>query len=112
MKKLSIVLPAHNEHANIIPIYNEIVLALSECNYAYEILFVDDGSTDDTLGQIKYLASADPKVKFIELSRNFGHQNALKAGMDAINADIMIMMDCDMQHPPHLINELLRNYEL
>jgi len=112
MKKLSIVLPAHNEHANIIPIYNEIVLALSECNYAYEILFVDDGSTDDTLGQIKYLASADPKVKFIELSRNFGHQNALKAGLDASNADIIIMMDCDLQHPPHLINELLRNYEL
>ena len=112
MKKLSIVLPAHNEHANIIPIYNEILLALSVCNYAYEILFVDDGSTDDTLSQIKNLAIADPKVKFIELSRNFGHQNALKAGIDATNADIMIMMDCDMQHPPHLINELLRNYEL
>ena len=112
MKKLSIVLPAHNEHANIIPIYNEILLALSVCNYAYEILFVDDGSTDDTLGQIKYLASADPKVKFIELSRNFGHQNALKAGLDMCNADIIIMMDCDLQHPPHLINELLRNYEL
>ena len=112
MKKLSIVLPAHNEHANIIPIYNEILLALSVCNYAYEILFVDDGSTDDTLGQIKYLASADPKVKFIELSRNFGHQNALKAGLDMCNADIIIMMDCDLQHPPHLIYELLRNYEL
>jgi dolichol-phosphate mannosyltransferase len=112
MKKLNIILPAHNEHTNIIPIYNEIILVLSGCNYAYEILFVDDGSTDDTLGQIKNLASRDPKVKFIELSRNFGHQNALKAGMDAINADIMIMMDCDLQHPPHLINELLRNYEL
>lgn len=112
MKKLSIVLPAHNEHANIIPIYNEIVLALSGCIYTYEILFVDDGSTDDTLSQIKNLANTDPKVKFIELSRNFGHQNALKAGMDLTNTDIMIMMDCDLQHPPRLINELLRNYEL
>jgi dolichol-phosphate mannosyltransferase len=112
MKKLNIVLPAHNEHANIIPIYNEIVLALSGCNYTYEILFVDDGSTDETLSQIKNLASADPKVKFIELSRNFGHQNALKAGLDMCNADIIIMMDCDLQHPPHLINELLRHYEL
>jgi len=100
MKKLNIVLPAHNEHNNISPIYNEIISALSGCNYAYEILFVDDGSTDDTLSKIKNLAIADPKVKFIELSRNFGHQNALKAGMDATNADIMI------------INELLRNYEL
>jgi len=112
MKKLSIVLPAHNEHNNIIPIYNEIISVLSGCNYAYEILFVDDGSTDDTLSKIKNLAIADPKVKFIELSRNFGHQNALKAGMDATNADIMIMMDCDLQHPPRLINELLRKYEL
>ena len=112
MQKLNIILPAHNEYGNINPIYNEIVVALSSCKYDYEILFVDDGSTDDTLSQIKNLAIADPKVKFIELSRNFGHQNALKAGIDATNADIMIMMDCDMQHPPHLINELLRNYEL
>ena len=112
MKKLNIILPAHNEHQNIIPIYKEIVLALSNCKYAYEILFVDDGSTDDTLIQIKNLANTDNKVKFIELSRNFGHQNALKAGLDATNADIIIMMDCDLQHPPHLINELLRNYEL
>lgn len=112
MKKLNIVLPAHNEHANIIPIYNEIVVALSSCKYDYEILFVDDGSTDDTLIQIKNLANSDSKVKFIELSRNFGHQNALKAGIDATNADILIMMDCDLQHPPYIINELLKNYEL
>lgn len=112
MQKLNIILPAYNEYGNINPIYNEIVVALSSCKYDYEILFVDDGSTDDTLSQIKNLANADPKVKFIELSRNFGHQNALKAGMDATNADIMIMMDCDLQHPPSLINELLKNYEL
>ncbi len=112
MKKLNIILPAHNEHTNITPIYNEIVLALSNCKYLYEITFIDDGSTDDTLGQIKNLAIHDPKVKYIELSRNFGHQNALKAGIDATSADIVIMMDCDLQHPPHLINELLRNYEL
>ena len=112
MQKLNIILPAHNEYGNINPIYNEIVVALSSCKYDYEILFVDDGSTDDTLSQIKNLAIADPKVKFIELSRNFGHQNALKAGMDATNADIMIMMDCDLQHPPSLINDLLKNYEL
>ena len=112
MKKLSIVLPAHNEHNNISPIYKEIILALANCKYPYEILFIDDGSTDDTLAQIKALSAEDSKVKYIELSRNFGHQNALKAGLDMCNADIIIMMDCDLQHPPHLINELLRNYEL
>ncbi len=112
MQKLNIVLPAHNEHGNINPIYNEIIAVLSGCNYDYEILFIDDGSTDDTLIQIKNLANSDPKVKFIELSRNFGHQNALKAGIDATNADIVIMMDCDLQHPPYLINELLKNHKL
>ena len=112
MQKLNIILPAHNEHGNIQTIYNEIVFALSGNKYDYEILFIDDGSTDDTLAQIKELAISNPKVKFIALSRNFGHQNALKAGIDATNADVVIMMDCDLQHPPHLINELLRNYEL
>ena len=105
MKKLSIILPAHNEHGNINPIYKEIVVALSGCKYDYEILFVDDGSTDDTLNQIKNLTNSDSKVKFIELSRNFGHQNALKAGIDATNADVVIMMDCDLQQPPYLIIE-------
>jgi len=112
LKNLEIILPAHNEHGNIIPIYNEIVSTLQDCIYNYKIIFVDDGSTDDTLSQLKSLASKDVKVKFIELTRNFGHQNALKAGLDLSNAEIIIMMDCDLQHPPHLINELIRNYEL
>ena len=112
MQKLNIILPAHNEHNCISPIYKEIILALANCKYPYEILFIDDGSTDDTLAQIKALSATDSKVKFIELSRNFGHQNALKAGLDMCNADIIIMMDCDLQYPPHLIKELLRQYEL
>lgn len=111
-KKLDIILPAHNERGNIIPIYKEITVALAETNFDYSILFVDDGSTDDTLQQIKDLALLDNKVKFIELSRNFGHQNAIKAGLDASRAEVVIMMDCDLQHPPHLINELLNQYEL
>ena len=112
MKKLDIILPAHNEYGNILPIYNEIIQALHGCHYEYKIIFIDDGSLDETLSQIKSLASTDTKVKYIELSRNFGHQNALKAGLDVSNAEIIIMMDCDLQHPPQLINELLRNYEL
>lgn len=110
-KRLDIILPAHNERGNIVPIYTEITEALEKTNYDYFILFVDDGSTDDTLQQIKNLAIVDNKVKFIELSRNFGHQNAIKAGLDASSAEVIIMMDCDLQHPPHLINELLQQYE-
>ena len=109
---LEIILPAHNEHGNIIPIYNEIKEALAITEYDYFILFVDDGSKDETLSQIKDLAKEDHKVKYIELSRNFGHQNAIKAGLDASDADVIIMMDCDLQHPPSLINELLKHYEL
>lgn len=111
-KKLDIILPAHNEYGNIIPIYQEINKALKDTSYDYSLLFVDDGSTDNTLDQIKTLAATDRRVKYIELSRNFGHQNAIKAGLDCSNAEIIIMMDCDLQHPPRLINELLKNYEL
>ncbi len=104
--KLEIILPAHNEEGNIRPIYEEILWALETTDYAFTILFVDDGSTDHTLEQIKELATLDNKVKYIEFSRNFGHQNAIKAGLDASTADVIIMMDCDLQHPPFLIREL------
>ena len=110
--KLEIILPAHNEYGNVIPIYEEIKQALEKTVYDYTILFVDDGSKDNTLSQIKELAKQDAKVKYIELSRNFGHQNAIKAGLDASTAEVIIMMDCDLQHPPYLINELLKQYEL
>lgn len=109
--KLEILLPAHNEEGNIRPIYEKIVDVLSESPYPYSILFVDDGSTDQTIHQIKDLAQVDTRVKYIEFSRNFGHQNAIKAGLDSTMADILIMMDCDLQHPPNLIKELLRHYE-
>lgn len=110
-KRLNILLPAHNESGNIIPIYNEITEALSGTNYDYLILFIDDGSTDDTLKKIKDISNVDDKVKYVELSRNFGHQNTIKAGLDVSNSEVIIMMDCDLQHPPHLINELLNKYE-
>lgn len=108
---LQVVLPAHNESGNIRPIYDEIRKALDATVYQYRILFVDDGSTDDTLDRIKELASVDSRVHFIELSRNFGHQNAIKAGLDHTDADVVVMMDCDLQHPPSLIGEMLGWYE-
>jgi polyisoprenyl-phosphate glycosyltransferase len=109
--KLEIILPAHNEEGNIRPIFDAIVQVLSSTNYSYSILFVDDGSTDDTLSRIKELAFGDTRVKYIELSRNFGHQNAIKAGLDSTQAEVVIMMDCDLQHPPSLLKELLNRYE-
>ncbi|MEY2638977.1 MAG: hypothetical protein RIR90_459 [Bacteroidota bacterium] len=110
-KSLYLILPAHNESGNIFPIYEEICNALTDTNYDFHILFVNDGSTDDTLEKIKSLANNDTRVRYISLSRNFGHQNAIKAGLDHADTSIVIMMDCDLQHPPHLINEMLACYE-
>ena len=108
---IQVLLPAHNESGNIRAIHEEICKALDDSGYEFSILFVDDGSTDDTLERIKDLASMDRRVRYLELSRNFGHQNAIKAGLDHTDAEILIMMDCDLQHPPGLIREMLNWYE-
>lgn len=111
MKKVSLILPAHNEEGNIKPIYEEITRCMGQTNYDFNIIFIDDGSTDQTLSGIQSLAEIDHRVKYIELSRNFGHQYAIKAGLDHTDAEILIMMDCDLQHPPELIPMMLREYE-
>lgn len=84
---------------------------MSGSGYDFTILFIDDGSTDQTLALIQSLAADDNNVKYIELSRNFGHQYAIKAGLDHADADIVIMMDCDLQHPPELITVMLNEHE-
>jgi len=110
-KLVEIVIPAHNEEHNIPVIYSAIHNAIAETSYAFKVLFVDDGSTDGTLEAIHVLSALHDNVFYISLSRNFGHQNALKAGLDASSADIVIMMDADMQHPPALIPTLLKVHE-
>ena len=110
-KSVDLILPAHNESGNIIPIHKEILDALEPMGYTFQMIFVDDGSTDDTLDVIRALSAADSRVKFVSLSRNFGHQNAIKAGLDFSSANIVIMMDCDMQHPPEMVSVLLKEYE-
>ena len=111
MKKVSLILPAHNEEGNIRLIYEEIIGCMSGSDYDFTILFVDDGSTDQTLALIQSLAADDNNVKYIELSRNFGHQYAIKAGLDHTDAETVIMMDCDLQHPPELIPMMLKEHE-
>lgn len=111
LKKIDLILPAHNEEGNIKLIYDEITRSMVGLSYDFTILFVDDGSTDRTLSIIQELAEKDQRVKYIELSRNFGHQYAIKAGLDHADSDIVIMMDCDLQHPPQLIPMMLKEYE-
>ena len=109
--KVDLILPAHNEEGNIRPIYEEIKAAMHNTGYDFQVFFVDDGSTDKTLQVVQDLSEEDHRVKFIELSRNFGHQNAIKAGLDHAEASVAIMMDCDLQHPPELIPLMLKEYE-
>jgi dolichol-phosphate mannosyltransferase len=110
-KKISIVIPSFNEEGNIKIIVNALNEVLQKLNYRYELLFVDDGSSDKTLRILQEISAADSNVFFIELSRNFGHQNALKAGLDLASGDCIITMDGDMQHPPELIPLLIQKWE-
>lgn len=110
-KKIAIVIPSFNEEGNIEIMAKSIKDTMQVLPYDYEVIFVDDGSSDNTLVKLKELSQSFDNLFFVELSRNFGHQNALKAGVDIANANAVITMDGDMQHPPELIPELLKKWE-
>lgn len=103
---LSIVIPAYNEERNIFVLYENLLEILKEYEN-YELIFVNDGSTDNTLREIKRIADKNKNVKYISFSKNFGHQIALKAGIDMSAGSCVITMDADMQHPPELIKDML-----
>ena len=112
MKKISILVPCHNEQENIEKLYDALVESIAKINgYQWEIVFVDDGSFDDTLSRIKQLRERDERICFISLSRNFGKENAMLAGFDHITGDAVIIMDADLQHPPYLMAEMIAEWE-
>ena len=107
---VSVVIPCFNEHDNLPVLYQQLAEVLQ--NYpSHEMLFVDDGSTDDSHDIIKGLAKGDGNVRYILLSRNFGHQYALKAGLDHAVGDCVISLDADLQHPPQLIPALIEKWQ-
>ena len=110
-KRISIVVPVCNEEANVKVMAASLQNVFQSLPYSYTLMFVDDGSTDATMQEIKKLAAENTNIFFISLARNFGHQNALKAGLDMADGDAVIMMDGDMQHPPDLIPEMLQQWE-
>lgn len=105
---ISIVVPLLNEEGNLVPLYNELKPVLNKISGNHEIIFVDDGSTDQSFEIIKKLSQNDICVKGISLSRNFGHQVAIMAGMQESKGELVIMMDADLQHPPMLIPEMIQ----
>ncbi len=104
---ICILSAAYNEGENLLVFYHAVKKVIDKLPYNFEFCFVNDGSKDDTLAVIRTLAHKDESVKYISFSRNFGQQIALKAGIDSINADAIIMMDSDLQHPPEMIPELI-----
>lgn len=105
------VIPAFNEADNLVPLFDELRRVTDALPYSFEFIIVDDGSTDDTLPKIERLASKDSRVRGLSLSRNFGHQAALTAGLDVARGDAVITMDGDLQHPPRFIPELLLRWK-
>ncbi len=103
---ISIIIPVYNEEHNIQPLCEALHMHVKE---HYEILFIDDGSTDKTFSQIAEQSLLNSRIKCLSLSRNFGHQNALMAGMQHCNADYIILMDGDLQHPPAVVPAILDN---
>ncbi len=110
-RSISIVAPCYNEAEGLAAFHAALSAALATTPYAAEIIYVDDGSTDATPQALAELRARDARVKTLALSRNFGHQAALLAGMDAAQGDAVVTLDSDLQHPPELIPELLRAWE-
>src|SRR5207248_2601598 len=106
---VSIVCPAYHEQEALPHFHRELSrnLAALESQFRFEILFVDDGSRDATLGAMKSVAATDPRVRVLSLARNFGKEAALEAGLEHAGGEYIITMDTDLQHPPELIAQLL-----
>ena len=112
MKKISILIPCYNEEKSLPLLYPELV-KLMDGNKAYEweLMFVNDGSADGTLQVLQRLRSQDQRVNYVDLSRNFGKENAMLAGFDHVTGDCMVIIDADLQHPPTLIPEMIKWWE-
>jgi polyisoprenyl-phosphate glycosyltransferase len=106
---ISVVLPAHNEEGNVAPMAARLNAILNPLG-TFEIVFVDDRSTDRTLDAIRTLAAVDKRVRYVSFVRNFGHQIALRAGLRHARGKAVILMDCDFEHPPELIPELIARW--
>lgn len=105
--RISVVVPVYNESGGVAELLAELLPVLETSGYRYEVILVDDGSADDTWQRIGEQAALHPGVRGVRLSRNFGKEAALHAGLDSASGDAVVVMDGDLQHPPALIPALL-----
>lgn len=111
-KLVSILVPCYNEQESLPYLYKAVDDVMKRLpKYEWELLFVNDGSKDNTMTIIHELAVKDRRVSYVDLSRNFGKENAMLAGFDYVQGDCMILMDADLQDPPSLIPDMLRFWE-
>ncbi|MBR1713231.1 MAG: glycosyltransferase family 2 protein [Alloprevotella sp.] len=109
---VSVIVPCYNEEESLPLLYEKLAeLMDAEREYRWEVLFIDDGSRDATLPQLRKMCAEDRRLGFVSLSRNFGKERAMLAGFDHVRGDCAVIIDADLQHPPHLIPEMLRHWQ-
>jgi dolichol-phosphate mannosyltransferase len=112
MKKISIVVPAHNEEANIPLLVKEVESVFSTLkDFTYELVIVDDGSRDNTINVIKDESQKNTNIKYLEFSKNFGKEAATSAGIHYASGDAVLSLDADLQHPPSLVPDFIKKWE-
>ncbi len=112
MRKLSIIVPCFNEEENIFPFHEAVsAVTASLSDLETEFIFIDDGSSDNTLSEIKRLDGAFDNIKYVSFSRNFGKEAGIYAGLERVTGDYAVIMDVDLQDPPELIPEMLKDIE-
>lgn len=108
MMQISVIVPVFNESASLATLYERLDKVFSKFEITQEILFIDDGSKDDSWNVISTMAESHPHVRGIRLSRNFGKEAAIAAGLERTTSDAAIVMDADLQHPPEITEDLIR----
>lgn len=111
MKTVSLIVPCYNEEKNIEPFYDAILNVFEELEEDFELLFVNDGSKDNTLAKIRELNSKDKRVKGVSFARNFGKEAGLFAGIRNVTGDCAVILDADLQHPPIVIKEMISKWK-
>ena len=110
-RSISIIVPFLNEEENLPLLYQRLTALFDQLPHQLELLFIDDGSTDHSLEWVKLTAQNNPAIKYIQLSRNFGHQRAITAGMHHCTGDAAIIIDADLQDPPEVIADLIAKWQ-
>jgi len=110
-KTISIVIPIYNEAPNVTPLYKAVTSIIKKLPHQFELIFVNDGSSDNTSELIQRVAKKDKKVRVVELARNFGKEIAVTAGIHTARGDAAVIMDADLQHPPELLPKFVEEWE-